>query len=294
VLITGGGGRIGVEVVRYFRECGIAVTSLDITKHPDLEAERVVVGDAADESLLSWVLRPIFRLPAVDAVVHLAAIPHRDTAPSLVVYRTNVVSTFNVLIRAGEAGIENVVTASSFAASGLTFNNHEVLPAYYPVDVNVPADIADWYSLSKASDELTARMISRRYGTSITALRLPFCNSTEQVEWWSQYSTDDPTNGVCDGWSYLHARDAGRAALASLQAGLVGFNAFHIAARDTCVPYLTEELLDRYAPGVPRRRALEGREVAVDLTDAKQRIGFEAEFVLDLEPRPLPQEVAAR
>ena len=294
VLVTGGSGRIGIHVVRYLRECGIAVTSLSNTERSDLEADRVVVGDAADESLVAWVLRPIFRLPAVDAIVHLAAIPHRDTAPSMAVYRTNVVSTFNVLMRAGEAGVEQCVIASSFAASGLTFNNHDVLPAYYPVDVSLPADIADWYSLSKAADELTAQMISRRYGTSIVALRLPFCNSTEQIEWWSGYTADDPRNGVCDGWSYLHARDAGRAALASLEAALEGFNVFHVAAPDTCVPYATEELLDRFAPGVPRRRAFEGREVAVDLTDAKRLLGFEAEYALDLETRPLPQELVAR
>ena len=295
VLVTGAAGRIGSEVVRHLRGHGIAVTAVSNVERNDLEAERFALGDVADEELIASLLRSPASLPAVDAVVHMAALPHRDTGTPMEVYRTNVITTFNVLTKAAEAGVEHAVIASSINASGLPLNNHDVRPAYYPIDVHVPADIADWYSLSKASDELTARMVSRRWGTSVVALRFPFTKSSEAIALYSGLSTDDPVLGVNDGWAYLHARDAARASFSALTAGLSGFHAFHVAARDTVVPYLTSDLLDRYARDVPRHRAFVGRETAIDLTDARQLLGFEAEFALDLEPRPLPAlEVARR
>jgi hypothetical protein len=61
-----------------------------------------------------------------------------------------------------------------------------------------------------------------------------------------------------------------------------------VAADNTLVPYRTEELLDRYAPRVPRTRRFVEREVAVDLTRARTLLGFRAEHQLELSTRPLP------
>jgi nucleoside-diphosphate-sugar epimerase len=292
VLVTGAAGNIGSAVVRDFRARGIAVTAVSNREREDLEAERFVLGDAADESLLAGLLGRPPGLPPVDAVVHMAALKNPDMGTPMEIYRTNVITTFNVLTKAAEAGIERAVIASSVNAVGLSYNNHDVRPAYYPLDVHVPADIADWYSLSKASDELTAAMVARRWETTVVALRFPFTDSTETIDWYTGILIDDLAMGVNDGWSYLHVRDAARAALLSLTAGLSGFHVFHVAARDTAVPYLTAELLDRYAPRVPRRRAFVGRETAVDLTDAREVLGFEPEYTLDLDPLPLPLELA--
>jgi hypothetical protein len=54
------------------------------------------------------------------------------------------------------------------------------------------------------------------------------------------------------------------------------------------VPYPTEDLLDRYAPRVPRLRRFPGREVPIDLTRARTLLGFRAEHPLEIEDRPLP------
>jgi len=294
VLVTGAAGRIGSEAVRYLRSLGIAVTALSNVRSADVEAERFVLGDAADDSQLASLLGEHGGLPPVDAVVHLAALPHPGSGTPLEVYRTNVVTTFNVLTKAAEAGIANAVVASSVNASGLPFNNHDVRPPYYPIDVHVPADLADWYSLSKASDELTAAMVARRWGMTVVALRLTHTNTTDGLAWYSGVLTDDLTRGVNDGWAYVHVHDAARAALLSLTSGLSGFHAVHVAAADTLVPYRTADLLDRYAPDVPRRREFVGRETAIDLTEGRRLLGFEAEYTIDLEPLPLPQELAER
>jgi nucleoside-diphosphate-sugar epimerase len=294
VLVTGAAGRIGSAVVRRLRSLGIAVTALSNVERDDLPAERFVLGDAADEQVVGDLLREHDGLPPVEGVVHMAALPHPCSGTPLEVYRTNVVTTFNVLTQAAEAGIRRAVIASSVNASGLPFNNHDVRPPYYPIDAHVPADLADWYSLSKASDELTGSMVARRWDATVVALRFPHTNDTAGTRWFSDLSTEDPSVGVNDGWSYIHVDDAARAACASLTVDLEGFHVFHVAAPDSTTPYLTSDLLDRYAPGVPRRSELVGRVPAVDLTDAKRLLGFEAEYALDLEPQPLPQELAGR
>ncbi|HET7568678.1 MAG TPA: NAD(P)-dependent oxidoreductase [Gaiellaceae bacterium] len=294
VLVTGAAGRIGRVVVEYLRSCGIAVTGLSDVPADGVKLERLVLGDATREEPVAEALAPSPGLPPVDAVVHMAGMPHRDTDRPLVVYGTNVVSTFNVLMQAAEAGVGRVVVAGSVNATGLALGNHDALPPYFPIDVQVPADLADWYSLSKASDELTAAMVVRRYGTSVTVLRLPHTNTTEGLAWYSGVVADDPASGVNEGWGYLHSRDAARACLLALTAGLDGLAVLQVAARDTLVPFPTAELLDRYAPGVPRRRAFAGRETALETATAERALGFEPEFALDLEERPLPQETAVR
>lgn len=294
VLVTGSAGRIGRVVVEFLRGRGVAVTGLSDVAADDVEVDRFVLGDATEEAPLREALAPSPGLPPVDGVVHMAGIPHRDTDRPLVVYRTNVVSTYNVLGQAAEAGVARAVVASSFNATGLALNNHDVRPAYYPLDERTPADVADWYSLSKASDELTAAMVARRWGTTVVALRLPHTNTTEGLDWYSGVVTDDLASGVNEGWAYLHSGDAARACLLALAADLSGLTVLQVAARDTLVPYPTLELLDRYAPGVPRLRRFEGREAPVDTSAAQRLLGFEPEYALDLEELPLPREPVAR
>ena len=65
-------------------------------------------------------------------------------------------------------------------------------------------------------------------------------------------------------------------------------DAVFVAADETNVPYPTDDLLDRYAPGVPRLRSFPGREVPIDLTRARTLLGFRAEHLLPVEPAPLP------
>jgi len=66
-----------------------------------------------------------------------------------------------------------------------------------------------------------------------------------------------------------------------------------VAADTTCVPYPTEDLLDRYSRGSQRLRRFVGREVPINLTAARTMLGFEAVHPLPIEPRPLPADQRA-
>jgi nucleoside-diphosphate-sugar epimerase len=193
-----------------------------------------------------------------------------------------VVSTFNVLAQAGALGIGRAVVASSINAYGVPFNPHDVLPAYYPLDENIPSDVADWYSLSKQNDENAARMVWRRWGTDVVSFRFPHVNSADALQRLAEGHKENPARGVGEGWSYLDTRDAAYAIELGLTASLSGAHKFFVAAGTTNAPYETEALLDAFAPGVPRLRRFVGREVPIDLTAVRTVLGFQAQHELDL------------
>jgi nucleoside-diphosphate-sugar epimerase len=276
VLVTGATGRIGSVTVRHLNELGALVTAFSNLEDPSLKADRVVVGDARSEQDVADALTD------VDLVVHLAALAHPSAGTPYDVYTTNVVSTFNVLAQAGALGIDRAVVASSINAYGVPFNPHGVLPAYYPLDEQIPTDVADWYSLSKQNDENTARMVWRRWGIDVVSLRFPHVNSTEILLRQVEGFRENPAPGVREGWAYLDTRDAAYAIALGLTATLSGAQRYFVAAPTTNAPYETEALLDAFAPGVPRLRRFTGREVPIDLTAVRTVLGFQAQYELEL------------
>ena len=73
--------------------------------------------------------------------------PERHTAD--VVFRNNVVSSFNVLEAATMLGIKKVVWASSISALGYAFRHRQFNPRYLPIDEDHPLLSQDSYGLSK-------------------------------------------------------------------------------------------------------------------------------------------------
>lgn len=282
ILVTGASGLIGHAVTGLLNDLGASLTALSKDVDSTVQADRVLVGDATSEADVTEALE------GVDAVVHLAALPHPDAGTPYDVYSVNVVSTFNVLAQAGAAGIRRAVVASSINAYGVPMNHHDVDPAYFPIDENIPVDVDDWYSLSKINDEQTARMASRRWGIDVVSLRFPHVNSAEVLARFSDQHADEPAMGLREGWSYLDTRDAARAVALSLTAPIAGAHRLFVAADTSIVPYPTEDLLDAYAPTVPRLRRFVGREVALDMTRARTVLGFRAQHELDLPTLPLP------
>ena len=242
VLVTGADGKIGRATVGALVDEGVAVTALSTDWRRPSVADRVVTGDATIEADVAEALVD------VDAVVHLAAIAHRDLAPPYEVYRTNTDATFNVLAQAGALGIRRGVIASSINAFGVPMNHHDVVPAYFPIDEDIPVLLDDWYSLSKRSDELTAQMVASRWGMSVVAIRYPHVNTADGLR---QYARETPQAHLMrEGWSYLDLRDAVRVVFAALTARVDGALVVAVAAHDTLVDTDAEALLQEYGKSV--------------------------------------------
>ncbi len=68
VLVTGGSGFIGRQVVASLREVGAQIRVIDLQPHPDPSVD-IVVGDIADEDAIDAAFDG-----GMDGVVHLAAV----------------------------------------------------------------------------------------------------------------------------------------------------------------------------------------------------------------------------
>ncbi|GIJ60794.1 epimerase [Virgisporangium aurantiacum] len=260
---------VGSAVVRHLLAAGRDVTTLTLPGVTPHAGVRAVFGDARDEAAVTDAL------DGVDAVAHLAAIPNPLSDPAPVVFANNTQATFTVLWTAAALGVRRFAIASSVSAAGRSFNPHRPLPAAYPVDETMPADLGDPYGLSKQVDELTLGTVCRRFGAAGVALRLPLMIAPSNLELMRRA---DLASEVGNGWAWLDVRDGAEAFRLALTVPLTGAHVVHLAAAEIFPDGETEELLDRHAPGVPRRRSFAAREVPVDTGRARALLGFEPRF----------------
>jgi nucleoside-diphosphate-sugar epimerase len=272
VLVTGAAGAIGTAVAARLAEVGIAVTGLSLSGPFPPGADRVIEGDATITEVVAEALE------GVDAVVHLAAIPHPSLGTPDQVFTTNVLSTFRVLAAAGEHGVRRAVLASSVNAYGVPLNRHSPLPAYFPLDELLPRDIEDAYSLSKTIDEMTAAMAWRHWGIDTVALRFPLVRTMDELRKALPSFAADPSAYMRVGWGYLDARDAAEAVHLALTVPLTGAHVIGLSAHDTMVDLPTAQLLAEHAAGVPIRSPLLGRAAAIDTSRARTVLGFEPRY----------------
>lgn len=274
ILVTGGDGMVGSAVVRHLLAAGHDVTTLTlpgVTPHAGVSPKKIrrVFGDARSTDAVTDAL------DGVAAVAHLAAIPNPLNDPAPVVFANNTQATFTVLWTAASLGVRRFAIASSVSAAGRSFNPHRPPPPAFPVDETMPADLGDPYGLSKHVDELTLGTVCRRFGAAGVALRLPLMIAPSNVELMRRA---DLASEVGNGWAWLDVRDGAEAFRLALTVPLTGAHVVHLAAAEIFPDGETEDLLDRHAPGVPRRRSFAAREVPVDTGRARALLGFEPRY----------------
>jgi nucleoside-diphosphate-sugar epimerase len=269
ILVTGGDGRVGRAVVARLLDAGHPVTVLSMADAVPQQGARVVRGDARDPAIVAEAL------DGVRAVAHLAAIPTPRGRPATEVFANNVTATFSVLWTAAEHGVRRFVIASSVNAIGLLFHPAQPLPPGYPLDEATPADIADPYSLSKATDEATLHAVCRAFGGSGVALRMPLMVAPSDATALTAWAREHVADGARDGWGWLDVRDGAECFRLALGGRFEGVHVLQLAAPTTLQELPTMELLARYAPGVPVTGEFVGHAVPIDTRRARALLGFE-------------------
>ncbi len=120
ILVTGGAGYIGSHVVRQLGERGEQVVVLDnlSTGFSDAVTHgELIVGDTADQSLVSEILRA----RGIRAVMHFAAhtIVPESVANPLKYYGNNTAATRNLLACCQSAGVTQFIFSSTAAVYGV-------------------------------------------------------------------------------------------------------------------------------------------------------------------------------
>lgn len=155
VLITGGSGFLGVNLVRHFLKLGWEVSVLDREpfEYPEANQIRFTHGDIRIQTDVDTALT------GVDYVVHTAAaLPLHSKAE---IFSVDIDGTHNVLERARQAGIKRFVHISSTAVYGV--------PKRHPIFETDPMVGVGHYGIAKIEAERIAEDF--RDSMQVTILR---------------------------------------------------------------------------------------------------------------------------
>ena len=285
ILFTGGSGKAGRHVIPYLLERGHQVLNADLIPldHPGVDNLTVDLTDSgqvfnAMTSLANFAeLEPGTGVPKFDAVVHFAALARILIKPDNETFRTNTLSTYNVIEAAVKLGIPKVIFASSETTYGICFADGEVKPDYVPVDEEHPTVPHDSYAMSKVCNEACGRSFQARSGIDIYGLRIN--NVIEPQE----YATDfpayiaDPDLRRRNIFAYIDARDLGQMVERCLQTDGLGYEVFNVANDDLSVGLSSAEVIDRYYQGVPVKGEMGKHETMYSIAKAKEMLGFQPE-----------------
>jgi nucleoside-diphosphate-sugar epimerase len=278
VAVTGGSGKAGRAIISALLEQGHEVLNIDRVPSPGSSspdsAAPFMAADLTDFGQALEALSGGERLPGIQAVVHLAAIPSPVHATPDVVFRTNITTTHTVFAAASRLRLERVVWASSETTLGLPFEHP---PDYVPIDEQHELRPESSYALSKVLGEEMARQFSRWSGIPFVGLR--FSNIMERADYerfpsfWS-----DPQLRRWNLWSYVDESHVGESTRRALEADIRGADTFIIAASDTVMKQSSAELMAEVYPGVPVRTTLGAHETLLSIDKARAVLGYEPAF----------------
>jgi len=296
ILVTGGSGTIGGYVLRELLQAGHTVSDYSRTP-PLVDGAGFIQGDIMNLAQLSAACREHV------AIIHLAAVPGPGRATPEQLLSLNVIGTVHVLEAAVHSGVGKVVLASSGAATGYSFQKHELIPKYLPLDEDHPCEPHDEYGLSKLLAELACKRYSDAYGIQTICLRINhnwyldwegarvavrsgWAKGTVEDLWTKRYrhclEADESTAWPVPGppppqnllWAVTDARDAAQAFRLAVENDSIPHAIFQINGDDTCSTVETPTLIRRHFPDVPLNTRLEGYMSLVSHSQATRQLGY--------------------
>jgi len=270
ILVTGGSGKLGTAVVSGLGKAGHSVVNLDVAGERGAGFLRVDLTDYGQ--VVDAFSGVDDKYDAVDAVVHLAAIPAGGIQADSATFHNNMNATFNVFQAARRAGIDKIVYASSETLLGIPL---DIDPAYLPLDEDFPSRPESMYAVTKhLEEELAQKLVRWNPELSITALR--FSNVMVEADYAGfEEFQDDISLRRWNAWGYIDARDGAQAVLKALENAAPGFDRFIIAAADTVMRTPSVELAANGFPGVELTREVTGTESLLSIEKARRLLDYE-------------------
>jgi UDP-glucose 4-epimerase len=245
VLVTGGCGFIGANLVPMLRKKGHRVAILDNFSRgsrdylDDVTAYEIIEADIRDEDAVIQAAKgrdAIIHLAAYGSVVESVAAPEEN-------FSVNAEGTFKVLNAAKKAGVTQMV----FSSTGGALIGNAIPPVN---EKSLPKPISP-YGASKLAGEGYCCAFANAYDMSVTALR--FANVVGPISWhkkgavtafFKAIMTGQPIRIFGDGSAtrdFLFVEDLCRGIISGLDAKKPGFNAYHLASgREVSVKELAE------------------------------------------------------
>ena len=285
VIVTGGSGLAGKWVVEDLVAHGYEVLNVDRVPMAKGTA-RTLLTDLTDAGQVFNALASSVKMrefdddiepKPIDAVVHFAAIPRIFTTTDNEVFRINVMGTYNVLDAASKLGIKKVILASSETTYGTVFAHRHRDPVYFPLDEDYPVDPMDSYATSKVINEVTAKAFHRRTGMDIYCFRIGNVLDPVDYEKFATWNAD-PSLRKRITWSYIDGRDLATACRLGIEKDGLGFEVMNVAADDVSSDLPTAELIKRFYPNVPVKKAMGEFETILSNEKLKRLLGWKQAY----------------
>lgn len=276
VAVTGAAGTVGRYTVQELLDRDYEVLAITHSNWGDCPAEQVSL-DLRDQKQVNNIKD---RLEKCMGIIHLAAIPGPRNHPGSVVLNTNMIGSYNIMMAAGEVGVNRLALASSDCTLGFTFSKNKPDPDYLPVDEKHPCRPDDSYGLSKVLMERTAEAMVQRFpGMSIASLRITGVITPEKyapgTNFYKKIHNQEFSTNL---WGYIDVRDCARAFRLAIENDLNGHEAFFIAARDTKSIIPTRKLIDKFYPEAEKCHDFKGYESLENSQKAEKILGFVPEY----------------
>ena len=163
ILVTGGSGFLGHNLILRLRQAGYPVICLDRFKAPFLEkcGADFIEGDIQEKALLGTALQD------VDVIFHLACsiLPQMSNSDPYYDVLSNVGGTLQML----DAAVANKVRKVIFLSSGGTVYG---IPGTIPIKEDHPTNPTCSYGISKLTIEKYLRLYRQLHGLNTCAARL--------------------------------------------------------------------------------------------------------------------------
>ncbi len=269
ILVTGGSGKIGSYVVAELISAGHEVTVFDRALPAEQQQARYTQGDGED---LGQVIGAC-ALAGAEAIVHTAGIPLPGQTTDDVLFRVNVMTTYNVHEAALHVGIRRVVSTSSQAALGWPYHTRDILPSYLPIDEAHPVQPQHAYSISKVAGEYIARAYADRSDMETVALR------PARVVWPDVLDQLHREGGVkprrFDLFGYVDARDLAVAFRLAVEKPGIKHEVLLTPAEDSIVAEPLCDIMPRLEPRIGNMAAeLTGTRSAISGERAHKVLGW--------------------
>ena len=281
VCVTGGSGRIGRHVIADLIAHGHTVVNADRAPPPKVEwlydqsgAEYFTLSDMTVFGDVVAVFQ------GVDAVIHLAAIPNATGHVPSNVFKTNMISDFNVLEAAELVGIRKIAKASSINALGMAFSKHFVSPRYFPVDEKHETHCQEIYSTTKWLGEELSAAYARKRDVQIASLRFTWV-ADDPIRKNIEKDRDghaDLEHRAKAFWAWVDVRDVATSCRLAVEVDWNGHEVFWINASDTYLDIPTIQVIERWFPNVPVTKPIEGYAAAISIEASKRIMGWQPRY----------------
>lgn len=282
VLVTGGAGFIGREVVKQLQQNGYVVTVLDKVEKPDdFVNVKYIRGD------LQNAAKCVVACAGQDFVIHLAAkprIPESFIDPDSY-FDDNVTGTKNILTAASAVGIRKFVYASSSSVYGNNPAPHK--PFHKPDPLN-------YYSMTKLFGEHLCKQYKNMFNLNYTILRFFTVYGDEQPDddnkglmiskFYRLAAEGKPLTVHGDGQykrDYIHVSDVAKACISSVESR-VKSEIFNVGTGENISVNEVIDILKEFFPDLKIENEEKPKgyasETLADISKAKKLLGWKPQI----------------